>query len=111
MHLLLVTFSLRNQNVNYSPFFVAVRGNALNWWHFIEQTCIVFTNHDAAQFTQLLLPYIHTNDSLLVAEIDAANCEGWLPKEAWDWIRETSEQIRNEKLGKMLGVPPRRLPG
>jgi|GEM_PF-763473 hypothetical protein len=109
MHLLLVTFSLRNQDIDYSPFFVALRGNALNWWHFIEQTCIVFTNRDAEQLTDLLLPYIHTNDSLLVAEIDAANCQGWLPLQAWDWIQETSKQIRNEKLGKIL-APPRQLP-
>jgi hypothetical protein len=41
MKLLLVTFSLRNQSKDYESFFVALRGNALQWWHFIEQTCVV----------------------------------------------------------------------
>jgi hypothetical protein len=110
MHLLLVTFSLRDQSTDYSSFFVALRGNAVNWWHFIEQTCIVSTNHDAGEFTDLLLPYINPTDSLLVAEIDASTCQGWLPEQAWKWIRDTSQRIHREKLSTKLGSPPPRLP-
>lgn len=91
MRILLVTFSLRNTARDYSPFFVALRGNVLQWWHFIEQTCVVFTHHDASNLTKALLPHIEKSDSLLVVQIEPHQFQGWLPQQAWDWLTGVSE--------------------
>lgn len=93
MNLLLVTFSLRDPNRDYSQFFVALRGNAIQWWHFIEQTCVVTTYLDINQLTNALSPYILTSDSLLVVKLEPHGFQGWLPKEAWDWFAKVSERI------------------
>lgn len=106
MRLLLVTFSLRNPNKDYTAFFVALRGNAINWWHFIEQTTVVSTHRTPQEFATLLIPNIEANDSLLVAEIDVATCQGWLPQQAWDWFRGVSEISRRGKLLNRLLQPP-----
>lgn len=111
MRLLLVTFSLRNANKDYAPFFVALRGNALNWWHFIEQTCVVTTFEDANTYAHKLYPHMETTDSLLVVEIQPHQFQGWLPNAAWEWLWETSNNIVSEKrpLPGGLTPPPKRL--
>jgi hypothetical protein len=111
MRLLLVTFSLRNPNKDYSSFHVAIRGNALNWWHFIEQTCVVSTHLDAYAFAQLLYPHMETTDSVLVVEIQPHQFQGWLPKPAWDWLWDTSNKIAKLQIPfpGMFTVPPKEL--
>ena len=93
MNLLLVTFSLRNTEKDYEPFFVALRGNALQWWHFIEQTCVVYTTFDPDEYAKKLLPFILKTDSLLVVKVTPHEFQGWLPKDAWDWLNNTSNVI------------------
>jgi hypothetical protein len=92
LNLFLVTFSLRNPNKDYSQFLVTLRGNAQQWWHFIEQSCVVTTFHDVDTYSKLLLPHIEKTDSLLVVEITPNQFQGWLPKEAWDWLKQVSDQ-------------------
>ena len=91
MKLLLITFSLRNPMKNYGQFFVNLRGNALQWWHFIEQTCVVATYLDVNAYSAMLVPHIEKTDSVLVTEITPFQFQGWLPKEAWDWLNTVSK--------------------
>jgi hypothetical protein len=105
MKVLLVTFSLRNTLKNYDDFFVALRGNALNWWHFIEQTCVVSTYLDADSFARKLYPHIEATDSLLVAEIRPHEFQGWLPRAAWDWLNQVS-RAASSKPPTLPGLPP-----
>jgi len=107
MNLLLVTFSLRNQFRDYEPFFVALRGNSLQWWHFIEQTCVVTSYHDVDSFARQLSPHIEITDSLLVVKLTPHAFQGWLPKEAWDWLNSTSDRLAQKDLPGLL-PPPRR---
>lgn len=106
MNLFLVTFSLRNPNRDYDPFYVAVRGNALQWWHFIEQSCVVTTNYDVNTFAQKLLPYIEKTDSLLVVEITPHVYQGWLPNQAWAWLNQVSARKESGKPFASFFLPP-----
>jgi hypothetical protein len=112
MNLLMVTFALRNRQRDYSSFFVAVRGNAINWWHFIEQTILVSTNLEVQQFADQLYPHIETTDSVLVAKMTPHDFQGWLPKVAWDWLNDVSERIQNNEGRRLprLTPPPSLLP-
>ena len=108
MNLLLVTFALRNRERDYSPFFVALRGNVLQWWHFIEQTCVFVTQHDIQSLTAALVPHIEVTDSLLIVQIVPHQVQGWLPPVAWEWLNGVSEAIAPKK----PTLPPiPRLPG
>lgn len=84
----MVTFSLRNPSRDYSQFFVQMRGISIQWWHFIEQTCVITTNLTASQLSHTLLPHIEVNDSLLIVKLDVSesDIQGWLPSTAWQWL-------------------------
>ncbi len=102
-----VTFSLRNPDKDYTDFFVTLRGNALNWWHFIEQTCVVTTYRDADTLAKLLIPHIEKTDSVLVAQITPHEFQGWLPKEAWDWLTDVSNTLNPQlTLASLNDLPP-----
>lgn len=108
MKLLLATFALRNNEKDYNPFFVALRGNVLQWWHFIDQTCVVATHHSADELARLLTPHIDgVKDSLLVVEIEPHEFQGWLPRTAWDWLNQVSESIAPRKSLPPLPRPPK----
>jgi hypothetical protein len=105
MNILLVTFSLRNPEKDYDPFFVTVRGNALNWLHFIEQTIIVSTPLDPQQLSEQLYPHLERSDSLLVARVSPHDFQGWLPAQVWSWLKEVSEKIEFEAQPSRPGLP------
>src|SRR6266403_939084 len=94
MNLLLVTFALRNKYRDYEPFFVELRGNSVNWWHFIAQSTVVSSYLDADTFAKKLTQHIETTDSLLVVKIEPHQFQGWLPLEAWNWLNSVSESIK-----------------
>jgi hypothetical protein len=107
MNLLLVTFALRNPNRDYSPFFVELRGNCLNWMHYIEQTCLATSPLDQDAMTNQLIQHIETTDSLIVVKIEPHQFNGWLPKSAWDWMASVSNEIQTEKRTALsYGVSP-----
>ena len=105
MNLLLVTFSLRNAERDYASFFVTLRGSAIQWWHFIEQTCIVSTHQDVNALAKLLYPHIEVSDSLLVVRLTPHEFQGWLPKSAWEWLDGVSEQISRPYLPPVVAPP------
>jgi hypothetical protein len=86
---LIITFAHNNPAKNYNPFFDAIKSNSAQWWHFMESTWIVSTAHSADQFAHLLFPHMETTDYLLVARLHPEH-QGWLPKEAWDWLNNKS---------------------
>lgn len=101
MHLLLVTFALRNQLRDYESFFVTVRGNSVQWCHYIENTILVYTPYPATDFTKKLLPHFEITDSILVVPVTAP-LNGWLPPDAWNWINA----IIGGQVPKLPAPPP-----
>jgi hypothetical protein len=93
LNFFLVTFALRNPYKDYSQFLVALRGNSIQWWHYIPQTCVVTTLHDVQGLSDCLRPHLESTDSLLIVRVTPHDMQGWLPKESWDWLNQVSEQI------------------
>ena len=58
-----------------------------NWWHYLESTWLVQTHETAHDLWLRILPHIHDRDRVLIIEV-RNNSDGWLPKEAWDWINQ-----------------------
>ena len=83
--ILIVNYALRDPLRDYTPFNNAIKTNCVAWWHFLDSTYIVSTGLSADQFATKLLPYILETDSLFVARLHSEQ-QGWLPKEAWDWL-------------------------
>ena len=108
MNLLLVSFALRNPEKDYDPFFVELRGNALNWMHYIEQTCLATTHLDENSMTSKLAVHLDSTDSLIVVRIEPHQFNGMLPKAAWDWLFRVSNYIQKERRTseEMYGLTP-----
>lgn len=81
-----ITYDLRSPSRDYTGLYEAIKKSP-KWWHFLQSTWLVLTSESAVQVWNRLAPHIDNNDSLLVIEV-RNNKEGWLPKEAWDWINQ-----------------------
>ena len=82
---MVITHALNNKFRDYTPFFDAIKNNSENWWHYFDTTWIVSTPHGADAYARLLYPHMDTTDRLLVVKI-TPDKQGWLTKEAWDWL-------------------------
>jgi hypothetical protein len=85
MSVLLITCELKTAGSSYEPFFSALKNNCNYWWHFLEATWIVETPKSVHEYANLLYPHMTQEDRLLVVKI-TKDYQGWLPKEAWDWL-------------------------
>jgi hypothetical protein len=61
----------------------------INWWHYLESSYIIITatNVTATNVSDFVLQHMK-DKHFLVAELNLKNHNGWLPKEAWDWINK-----------------------
>lgn len=60
------------------------------WWHYLERTWIIISEESPFQIWNKVENKINKKNNLLIIEIKK-NSEGWLPREAWDWIKENVE--------------------
>lgn len=62
------------------------------WWHYLESTYIVkVSNTTYANHIADLMKKIAPNKKYFTSEINLIDFNGWLPAEAWDWIRENTK--------------------
>lgn len=87
MPLLLVTYDLKTSLKDYASLFEGIKKNSKFWWHYLESVWLVDTWHDENGLAKALYPHITKEDRLLVISTRDTG-QGWLPKEAWDWIIE-----------------------
>lgn len=82
----LVTYHLKTPGKDYSPLYTALKSSG-KWWHFLESSWLICTSETSVLLNNRLMPFITATDRLLIIEV-RNDCQGWLPKEAWDWIKE-----------------------
>jgi len=87
LRVLLITYSLRTLNVDYTLLQEAIKRNSTSWWHFLDSTWIVETPLTADDLARILISHIYPADSILVARITPEQ-QGWLPLSAWEWLNK-----------------------
>lgn len=85
-HVYCVSYDLKAPGRNYSSLFKALEQSG-KWWHFLRSTWLINTPETAAQLWNRLATHIDRGDYLLIIEV-RGEFYGWLPEDAWDWIRE-----------------------
>lgn len=83
----ILTFD-RNSTYDYNILHNGIKTDSqiINWWHFLKSSyLLVSTNSSATLLSERIRTYF-PNQRFLLTEINLKNHNGWLPKEAWDWI-------------------------
>lgn len=88
MNKYLITYDLKNTPLSaYAPLHDEIKGISGSWWHYLESTWVIKgTSMSADAISNKLLPHIRQGDRLLVIKIDTVDKQGWLPKDAWNWL-------------------------
>jgi len=86
MAVYLVTYQLRPLR-NPAPIVEELQRSP-SWWHYLDYTWLISTSETIEQFWSRLAPRFITTDHILILEIGPyARYQGWLPKDAWEWMR------------------------
>lgn len=86
-----INYDLKRPGQNYSALYEAIKGCGA-WWHYLGSTWLLDTNLTASGIWERLAPHVDKNDSFLVIGV-TRDYSGWLPKDAWDWIKERSNKL------------------
>ncbi|MFQ6676532.1 MAG: hypothetical protein ACE5LH_09360 [Fidelibacterota bacterium] len=81
-----VSYELRGARRDYRRLYDELR-NSSGWWHYLGSTWLISTDESANELYERLATAIGSNDGLLIIEAGRTR-QGWLPEEAWAWIRE-----------------------
>jgi hypothetical protein len=79
-----ISYDLKAPSRNYDGLFDALK-KSTKWWHYLESTWLIQTAEEPNQIWERLAQHIDKKDYLLIIEV-RGNVQGWLPKEAWEWI-------------------------
>ncbi|MEQ9690567.1 MAG: hypothetical protein RLO48_12620 [Bauldia litoralis] len=83
-----INYDLKRPGQDYDALHEAIK-NCGDWWHFLGSTWLVDTALSSQGICNKLEPYVDTNDVFLVIGV-TRDYQGWLPREAWDWINSRS---------------------
>lgn len=87
MNLLLVTYDLKTPGRDYASLHESIK-QSTKWWHYLESTWVIATNETVREVSERLRPKIDSNDRLLIVDMTGREVRGWLPRKAWDWLKE-----------------------
>jgi hypothetical protein len=80
----IVSYDLKMPISSYQPFFDELKRSD-KWWHYLTSTWIVLRRETLVELAPKLRPLVFQPDRLLIAPAKGP-ADGWLAKEAWDWI-------------------------
>jgi hypothetical protein len=86
MRQLLITYDLNRKGQAYPALYEAIKSLGV-WWHYLDSTWIVRTSSTIDAVTNKIRSVIDANDHFIVIDITGDSMNGWLPKDAWDWLQ------------------------
>ncbi len=57
-----------------------------DWWHYLNDAYLVVSNLTVNHLYEAIHPALPEKQRLLIIEVKPSNSQGWLAKEAWEWI-------------------------
>jgi hypothetical protein len=83
---LLVSYDLKIPGKDYEQLYSVLK-SAPGWWHYLESTWILSTNESVQVWADRIRGAMDTNDNFIVVDITGRSRQGWLPKKAWEWLK------------------------
>lgn len=87
MQVLLVTYDLNRPGQSYGDLYDVLKRNSVSWWHYLDSTWLLETQLTPPQMSKVIRQYLDQNDHILLIQV-TGNYDGWLPADAWNWIKE-----------------------
>ena len=81
-----ISYDLKTPGQDYSGLYEAIKSLG-SWCHHQKSNWLVDTHFNASQIFDKLKGHIDQNDLLLIINV-GNDYAGWLPKTAWDWIKQ-----------------------
>lgn len=85
MSVYVVSYDLNKTGKDYKGVFEVLK--SFGYCKYLDSTWLISTNLTASQVWDKLEPHIDKDDCLLIIKV-TAEYHGWLPTEAWDWIKK-----------------------
>jgi hypothetical protein len=85
--ILLVSYDLKVPGKDYKQLYEVLK-TAPGWWHHLESTWILSTGDSISTWREKIRAAMDSNDSFIVVDITGRRRDGWLPKDAWDWLQK-----------------------
>lgn len=86
MTLYLISYDLRKPNQDYEELFSAIKSFS-GYYHLLESAWLVSTGKNAQGVYDILRPHTDDNDHIFVSSVNSSDRQGWIPKGAWEWIK------------------------
>ena len=81
-----VSYDLNKAGQNYNALYEELKKSP-GWCHPLDSTWLISTRETAQQLSDRLRRHLDNNDTLLVIVV-TKEYAGWLPKTAWDWMKQ-----------------------
>jgi len=81
----LVNYDLKVPGRDYTKLYETLKATH-GWWHYLESTWILHTTEPLVNVRQRIQAVLDTNDRFIIVDITGKARDGWLPKDAWEWI-------------------------
>jgi len=99
-------FGKKGANIEGTHNFIVHCRSFDRWWSNVPLVWIVETSLNSSRIAEILKPTMGT-ESFLVARIDEADINGYLPRYAWDWFypdTTTTNQLTGYKEVPAQGI-------
>lgn len=85
----LISYDLNNKSKEYNFLYEEIKRSD-TWWHYLESVWIITSREDLYNLRMRLQNLLDKDDSLLVIDIHGGQADGWLPTDAWDWLKNNT---------------------
>jgi len=83
----ILTFD-RDENFDYNKLHQFIKNDTseiVDWWHYIKSSYLLVSPYSADFLANKIMQVI-PNQHFLVIKLNPIDHQGWLTKDAWDWI-------------------------
>lgn len=84
----------RDDNLDYVAFHKQLTElpNVLTWWHYIKSSYILISDLTSSTELNRQIMAIAPKKRFFLVEINIKNRNGWLPPQAWEWLKKESRR-------------------
>jgi hypothetical protein len=83
----LITYDLNKEGKDYNSLFDKIKSLG-QWFHPLDSVWFLKSSDNVNNIAEQLRTTMDVNDHIFVVNISNQDRQGWLPKTAWEWLRE-----------------------